>query len=94
MRSKQTPEELKQKHYENYRFWYPVPKKVKKFIKQKIRDRKYQEDIIKNWKLYGMFIEPTEKQIEEEIELEELMESDDIEYIELDDIIENIDEDE
>jgi len=59
--------------------------KSKKQIKN-IRNKKFQDVIINNWKLYGYYIEPTEKEIENEIITDELKESDEIEYISLEEL--------
>lgn len=56
------------------------------------KNKKYQDVVIKNWKMYGYFIEPTENEIKEEIIKEELIESDEYEYIDLEEYIEDDDE--
>lgn len=51
---------------------------VKNNIYYSIKQRKWQDAILYNWKMYGYYIEPSIKQIEKETELEILEEEDEI----------------
>ena len=55
--------------------------------------RKEEEEITKLWRLYGWFIMPDEKTIDEIIEKEKLLDEDTIDDVSLEDCIENEDED-
>jgi uncharacterized protein YpuA (DUF1002 family) len=62
-----------------------IIKSFKPKIHQKKKDKKRVDKILEMWKLTGYYIEPTENQILNEILNDELNESDEIEYIELED---------
>ena len=59
------------------------------------KNKKFQDEIIKNWKLYGFYIEPTKEQIKNEILKEQLFDEDTIDDVCLEDCLpEDYDEDE
>ena len=58
--------------------------KMRKRKKQNcIRDRKWQEKVTESWHLTGFYIEPEEKEIDDEIKKDKLLETDIVDYYDI-----------
>lgn len=83
------------KYHKDYYLSISDGKKRHKRTKVKMNskeERVYQDEITELWRTYGVFMEPDKKIINKRIEKEELLNSDDIDYIDLNDLVQDDDE--
>jgi hypothetical protein len=95
MRDKEKYKEYKNQLYLNDIGRRSIPPKIKRVGDGKnfYSERKFQEEVTRLWNLYGIFIMPDKKDIQKQIEKEELLYEDTIEDVDIEDCeIKNDDE--